>query len=211
MADNIIIKITTEADLTAAQKQLKDMESAAYDLTKQMADLKKAEAEELKALEAKIKKSQEAIAAQKKYIEENQLSAKAAEQFNNIIAEEEKKIEETNRAIDAARKKHKDLIMTKQDEINANKQSIKEYNEQNITYGVMLWCNSADYWDLKFAINLELSRLAKEAGFADLTDDLIDSSSIMPQKKNPDMAELIRGKTCRVYGDLSRRIGKEGR
>ena len=42
--------------------------------------------------------------------------------------------------------------------------AIKEYNEQNITYGVMLWCNSADYWDLKFAINRELSRLATEAG-----------------------------------------------
>ena len=28
----------------------------------------------------------------------------------------------------------------------------------------MLWCNSADYWDLKFAINRELSRLSREAG-----------------------------------------------
>jgi hypothetical protein len=137
MADNIIIKITTEADLTAAQKQLKDMESAAYDLTKQMADLKKAEAEELKALEAKIKKSQEAIAANKKYIEENQLAAKAAEQFNKAIADEEKNIEETNRAIDAARKKHKELIMTKQDEIKANKQSINEYNKQIKSYKLL--------------------------------------------------------------------------
>lgn len=135
MADNnIIIKITSEADLDAAQKQLKDMESAAYDLTKQMADLKKAEAEELKALEAKIKKSQEVIAANKKYIEENQLAAKAAEQFNKAIADEEKKIEETNKAIDAARKKHKDLIMTKQDEIKANKQSITEINKQIKSY-----------------------------------------------------------------------------
>lgn len=41
--------------------------------------------------------------------------------------------------------------------------AIKEYNEQSITYGMMLWCNAADYWDLKFAINRELSRLAKEA------------------------------------------------
>ena len=42
--------------------------------------------------------------------------------------------------------------------------AMKEYNEQSITYGMMLWCNSSDYWSLKFAINLELSRLAKEAG-----------------------------------------------
>lgn len=42
--------------------------------------------------------------------------------------------------------------------------AMKEYNEQSITYGMMLWCNSADYWDLKFTINRELSRLAKEAG-----------------------------------------------
>lgn len=42
--------------------------------------------------------------------------------------------------------------------------AIKEYNEQSIAYGMMLWCRSEDYWKLKFAINLELSRLAKEAG-----------------------------------------------
>ena len=42
--------------------------------------------------------------------------------------------------------------------------AMKEYNEQNITYGMMVWCNSADYWTMKFNINLELSRLAKEAG-----------------------------------------------
>ena len=41
---------------------------------------------------------------------------------------------------------------------------MKEYNEQSITYGMMVWCNSADYWTMKFNINLELSRLAKEAG-----------------------------------------------
>ena len=134
MADNIIIKITTEADLDAAQKQLKDLESTAYDLTKQMGDLKKAEAEEIKALEAKIKKSQEVIASHKKYIEENKLAAKAAEQFNQKIADEEKKIEDANKAIDAARKKYKDLIMTKKDEIKVNQQSIKDYTKQINSY-----------------------------------------------------------------------------
>ena len=44
--------------------------------------------------------------------------------------------------------------------------AVKEYNEQSITYGMMLWCASADYWDLKFAVNRELSRLAKQAGIS---------------------------------------------
>ena len=38
--------------------------------------------------------------------------------------------------------------------------------------------------------------------FVDLPDKLTTGSSIMPQKKNPDVLELIRGKTGRVYGDL---------
>ncbi|BCA86986.1 argininosuccinate lyase [Enterococcus saigonensis] len=41
-----------------------------------------------------------------------------------------------------------------------------------------------------------------EFSFVELTDSFSTGSSIMPQKKNPDMAELIRGKTGRVYGNL---------
>ena len=41
-----------------------------------------------------------------------------------------------------------------------------------------------------------------EFGFIELSDSYTTGSSIMPQKKNPDMAELVRGKTGRVYGDL---------
>lgn len=41
-----------------------------------------------------------------------------------------------------------------------------------------------------------------EFQFVELTDTFSTGSSIMPQKKNPDMAELIRGKTGRVYGNL---------
>jgi len=55
-----------------------------------------------------------------------------------------------------------------------------------------------------------LSRLAeeiilwtsKEFGFIELDDAYATGSSIMPQKKNPDMAELIRGKSGRVIGNL---------
>ena len=41
-----------------------------------------------------------------------------------------------------------------------------------------------------------------EFGFVEIDDSYATGSSIMPQKKNPDMAELIRGKSGRVYGDL---------
>ncbi len=59
-------------------------------------------------------------------------------------------------------------------------------------------------------IMMHLSRLSEEFilwtttefGFIELDDAFTTGSSIMPQKKNPDMAELIRGKTGRVYGHL---------
>lgn len=43
---------------------------------------------------------------------------------------------------------------------------------------------------------------SSEFNFIEIDDAYSTGSSIMPQKKNPDMAELIRGKTGRVYGDL---------
>lgn len=42
-----------------------------------------------------------------------------------------------------------------------------------------------------------------EFGYVEMDDGYSTGSSIMPQKKNPDIAELIRGKTGRVYGDLT--------
>ena len=57
---------------------------------------------------------------------------------------------------------------------------------------------------------MHLSRFSEEVilwsswefKFIDLDDSYTTGSSIMPQKKNPDMAELVRGKTGRVYGNL---------
>lgn len=59
-------------------------------------------------------------------------------------------------------------------------------------------------------IMMHLSRLSEEVilwssqefGFIELSDAFSTGSSIMPQKKNPDIAELTRGKTGRVYGHL---------
>lgn len=45
--------------------------------------------------------------------------------------------------------------------------------------------------------------ISQEAGWIELGDDFCTGSSLMPQKKNPDMCELTRGKTARVYGDLT--------
>jgi argininosuccinate lyase len=42
-----------------------------------------------------------------------------------------------------------------------------------------------------------------EFGFVEFADSFATGSSIMPQKKNPDVAELIRGKTGRLYGNLT--------
>ena len=43
---------------------------------------------------------------------------------------------------------------------------------------------------------------SSEFGFVELDDSVTTGSSIMPQKKNPDVAELVRGKSARVIGDL---------
>ncbi len=43
---------------------------------------------------------------------------------------------------------------------------------------------------------------SSEFGFIELPDSFATGSSIMPQKKNPDVSELVRGKTGRVFGDL---------
>ena len=57
---------------------------------------------------------------------------------------------------------------------------------------------------------MHLSRLSEEIclwsstefGFIDLDDAFATGSSMMPQKKNPDISELVRGKTGRTYGHL---------
>ncbi len=65
-----------------------------------------------------------------------------------------------------------------------------------------------------FALSLVMTHLSRfseeiilwcsgEFGFIELDDAFSTGSSIMPQKKNPDIAELVRGKTGRVYGDLT--------
>ena len=68
-----------------------------------------------------------------------------------------------------------------------------------------------DYLYAASACMMHLSRFCEELilwnshefRFVEMDDAYATGSSIMPQKKNPDVAELIRGKTGRVYGDLT--------
>ncbi len=95
----------------------------------------------------------------------------------------------------------------------------REFEAQNLGFsGISL--NSIDgVSDRDFCLELmsafsilmmHLSRFSEEVilwsswefKFVELDDSYTTGSSIMPQKKNPDMAELVRGKTGRVYGDL---------
>ena len=88
----------------------------------------------------------------------------------------------------------------------------------DITLNSVFGVSSRDFV-LEFAfvltlIMLDLSRLAEEIviwmteefAFIDLPDKICSGSSIMPQKKNPDAAELIRGKTSIVIGNLMQLI-----
>ena len=61
--------------------------------------------------------------------------------------------------------------------------SILMMHRSRFSEEIILWCS----WEFKFV---------------DLDDAYSTGSSIMPQKKNPDVAELVRGKTGRVYGSL---------
>jgi argininosuccinate lyase len=69
----------------------------------------------------------------------------------------------------------------------------------------------AEYEFIAASISTTLSRMAEdiilfsseEFGFFDLPEELTTTSSLMPQKKNPDSLELIRGKCARVIGNLT--------
>ena len=65
----------------------------------------------------------------------------------------------------------------------ASASSIAMMHLSRLSEEIIMWCS----WEFKFI---------------ELDDSYSTGSSIMPQKKNPDICELIRGKTGRVYGDL---------
>ncbi|WP_436512981.1 argininosuccinate lyase [Clostridium thermobutyricum] len=90
----------------------------------------------------------------------------------------------------------------------------KELNFSKITLNSLDSVSDRDYvietLSCLSIIMMHLSRFSEEIilwctnefNFIELSDKYSTGSSIMPQKKNPDVAELVRGKTGRVYGDL---------
>ncbi len=90
----------------------------------------------------------------------------------------------------------------------------KELGLQNVTNNSLDGVSDRDFiiefTSFSAILMMHLSRLSEEiifwssqeAAFIELDDAYSTGSSIMPQKKNPDVAELVRGKTGRVYGNL---------
>ncbi len=90
----------------------------------------------------------------------------------------------------------------------------KKLNFKNITLNSLDGVSDRDFCiELLSALSILMMHFSRfceeivlwasgEFKFIELDDSYSTGSSIMPQKKNPDMAELIRGKTGRVYGDL---------
>ena len=98
---------------------------------------------------------------------------------------------------------------------NIDRQSVKEeLRFRELSKNPMDAVSDRDFvLELLFIISLimmHLSRFSEEIiifstsefNYIELDDSYSTGSSIMPQKKNPDMAELVRGKTGRVYGNL---------
>ncbi len=95
------------------------------------------------------------------------------------------------------------------------KMTAEELGFTDITYNSLDGVSDRDFCiEICSAISIlmmHLSRFSEEIilwsssefKFVELSDAFSTGSSIMPQKKNPDITELIRGKTARVYGDLN--------
>lgn len=89
-----------------------------------------------------------------------------------------------------------------------------ELKFENITHNSLDAVSDRDFvLEFIFACSVTMMHLSRmceewilwasqEFAFIELDDGYATGSSIMPQKKNPDVAELVRGKTGRVYGDL---------
>jgi len=90
----------------------------------------------------------------------------------------------------------------------------KELGFKNISQNSLDAVSDRDFVaEILFCISIAMMHLSRfcselipwsssDYGFVEIGDAYTTGSSLMPQKKNPDVAELVRGKTGRVYGDL---------
>ncbi|KAI8919269.1 L-Aspartase-like protein [Powellomyces hirtus] len=80
--------------------------------------------------------------------------------------------------------------------------SLYGVSDRDFVAEILFWCSLTMVHLSKFAEDLIIYSSA-EFGFVQLADAYSTGSSLMPQKKNPDSLELIRGKTGRVFGGMS--------
>ena len=90
--------------------------------------------------------------------------------------------------------------MLSSSEISQN--SMDAVSDRDFVAEYIFCCSAAMMHLSRFCEDLILYS-SDEFGFIEISDDYSTGSSIMPQKKNPDIPELVRGKTGRVYGDLT--------
>jgi len=85
---------------------------------------------------------------------------------------------------------------------SVSRNSIDAVSDRDFIAEFIFCCSSLMMHFSRFSEELVLWS-SKEFDFVDLGDEFTTGSSIMPQKRNPDMAELTRGKIARVYGALN--------
>lgn len=127
--NNIIVRVTGEANLSAAQQEMQDLASSAYDIAQALTDLRKAEAAEIAELEKQRKEIEDNIASLQELIDTQENAQSVVEQLNEQIAEEQSKLAGLGKQIDSVRAKYKPLIMEKQSELRANKQNAAELSK----------------------------------------------------------------------------------
>jgi argininosuccinate lyase len=96
----------------------------------------------------------------------------------------------------------RDLVAKELDFTSISQNSLDAVSDRDFVVELMAACA---------LIMVHLSRLAEELvlwsgsefGFLELSDDYATGSSLMPQKKNPDVPELVRGRAGRVFGNLT--------
>ncbi|SCU86760.1 LADA_0E00122g1_1 [Lachancea dasiensis] len=80
--------------------------------------------------------------------------------------------------------------------------SLQAVSDRDFVVEILFWCSLFMNHVSRFSEDLILYSTA-EFGFVKLSDAYSTGSSLMPQKKNPDSLELLRGKSGRVFGSLS--------
>jgi argininosuccinate lyase len=91
--------------------------------------------------------------------------------------------------------------LLRHDELDVSRSSIESTASRDIACDFLYACAMTAQWLSRWAEQW-IIYMTTEFGFIKIADRYTTSSSMMPQKRNPDMLELIRGRCGNVYGDL---------